>query len=186
MQFAGVQACVQGRAMHALSHPGATVARAQAQIGVLRVVPGESSVGRFTPTLSSHFLAPGLEALRLHVKTREHDGGRTLGVAVRAGEAPQVGAYEKDAFVSENEAQKIAHVRGSCGVISCVREGLDDPFWDLCGRFSPGNAAGCSFFSCFSEDCQWRIDICPLLFFTREFGCFCKMLRCGLSFVSSG
>jgi hypothetical protein len=127
MQFA-VQACVQGRAMAMAmpALPSAVQGRHQcvgaSPAGAPRVIAGLGRLVGGGCQFSSQFLAPGLGALRLAAQPRERgNGGRLrLGSGVRAGEAPRVGAYEKDAFANETEAQKIAHVRGSCGMwISC-------------------------------------------------------------------
>ncbi|KAG0575867.1 hypothetical protein M758_5G036000 [Ceratodon purpureus] len=114
MQFA-VQACVQERAMTMVQALGGAVHGGHrvggAQIGALRGVGGFGELRSGGLRFGSQFLAPGLAALRVVSRVREEgNGGREGALGVRAGEAPRVGAYEKDAFVNENEAQKIAHV----------------------------------------------------------------------------
>lgn len=109
MQFA-VQACVQGMAMpfHIRHQIGAaTVARgASARIGTLREI---GFAGRWSRggTLSSQFLAPGLDSLQLPLKPSACNGGSVGSVRAEAGP----GAYDRETFVDANEAAKIAHVR---------------------------------------------------------------------------
>lgn len=109
MQFA-VQACVQGRAM-AMAMP-ALLSGVQVRQPWVGASPAGAPRVMARCQFSSQFLAPGLGALRLAAQPRErgNGGGVRLGSGVRAGEAPRVGAYEKDAFANETEAQKIAHV----------------------------------------------------------------------------
>lgn len=107
MQFA-VQASMQGMqvtptSLVTLRHQVA--ARASPHVGTLRAGLGFS-------TSASQFLAPGLDTLQLPAKlSLRHDRKLRLESA-RAG----VGAYDKDAFVDENEANKIALVSGYCGL----------------------------------------------------------------------
>ena len=83
----------------------------------------------------------------MHAKPRERN---VRGMRVRAGEAPRVGAYEREAFVNDAESEKIAHVRDSCTMWTLIF--LLDGLWfslrsffssSLCVRISLGNAVGC-------------------------------------------
>ena len=109
MQFA-VQASVQG--MRLLPGPVSTLRHhvapgASAQLGAVRVgAPGVRSA------LASPFLAPGLGLLQVPAKPSLRSGGRVELGSARAEAQVGVGAYNRDSFVSETEANKIAQVRG--------------------------------------------------------------------------
>ena len=81
---------------------------ASPQLGALRV----GCAGSFScaGALASPFLGPGFEALQLPAKPTLRSAGESRSGSARAEARVGVGAYDRDAFSNELEANKIAQV----------------------------------------------------------------------------